>query len=230
MMSLAERTARRSPEARAAILAAVIGAAALVVSTIIEFSNGGATEKTGATVSLPGGGNVAVNSAGTVIQNFSTSAGTKSAFQSQHSMLILSADGYTAKGKTSLVFGTRNSSDRFIDNAEISAYSLTSPHPVFVAKTAYFGLGAGQMQPITTLTFAGQAPERLRFCLSFPAADKNAFLTALMDTRREAKGQYHFKYLMMSDYDVYFSKAHGDCDKRSVIRSVPASEYTGASS
>jgi len=234
-MGLAERIARRNQEARLRILVAVIGAAAVVIAAVVtaiaQYSTSSSNAGAGDTVIVPGGQNVAVNTPGTVIQNSpGASVGKKTVFQSQNSMMIQFVDGYTANGKTSLSLGMRNLSDRFIGNAEIFAFSLASAHPVFIEKSEPFGLGPGQIQPIETLTFSGQAPEKLQLCLSFPAAEAGSFLAVLMNMRLKKIGEYHFKYEMTSDYDVYFSERQGDCVRRFHKKTVPAAEYSGASS
>jgi hypothetical protein len=231
-MVMAGRRTRRNHEARTRIWVAVIGAAAAVIAALVtaivqyKTPNTGATP--GDTVIAPGSQNVAVNTPGTVIQNSpGASVGKKTAFQKQNSMIVHSIDGFTSGGRTSMMLGTRNYSDRFIGDAEIAAYALTSELPILMGKSQRFGLGSGQIQPISSLTFLGEAPERLRLCLSFPSSDPGSFLTVLMDVHRENIGKYHFKYAMSSDYDVYFSTRQSDCDKRFFSKSVPSADYTG---
>ena len=234
-MSIRQRPIRGGHDKRTPVVVALISAVAVIIAAIIaaffQKDSPNAISKSGDTVYAPNSQNVATNVHGSIVGSPGAQIGRKTEFQKQNSLFLQFVHAGSRGGKSEISFATHNRADRFIGEAEVAAFDISSVKPIPIGEPTRFSIGAGEFQPPrgAAFEFSGESPEKLRLCLSFAAADNGSFMTVLMNMQREIGRHNAISYRMSSDYDVFFSKMRGDCNKDFLIKGIPAVEYSGAS-
>ncbi|MBD8530695.1 hypothetical protein [Massilia sp. CFBP 13647] len=200
------------------IMVALILAAAAVSVALISFFK---TER-----------NAGGTAGDTVIGSPGAQPGRTTDFQKQNSLFLQFVSASQRAGQHEIRFAIHNRADRFIGDAEVSAFDLSSATPVRLGEPARFSSGPGDFRspPMRPgISLPGNPPEKLRLCLSFPTAEPGAFTTVLMDMRGELNQYKVLDYTMSADYVVFLSQARSDCNKTSLIKEIAAPEYAGGS-
>jgi len=216
------------------IMVALILAVAAVIVALISFfkseRNAGGTA--GDAVFAPNSQHGVTNPQGPSIGSPSAQTGGKTEFQKQNSLFLQFVSASQRAGQHEIRFATHNRADRFIGDAEVSAFDMSSTTPVRLGEPARFSSGPGDFRspPMRPgISLPGNPPEKLRLCLSFPTAEPGAFTTVLMDMRGELNQYKVLDYTMSADYVVFLSRARSDCNKTSLIKEIAAPEYAGGS-